>query len=255
MALFNCPQCGQPVSEKAKFCPHCGYAVPNSAYTNGEYKKCPECGAEYLSNTAYCPNCGCPPEHSAEAPAKKKMSPAAIIAIVLAALLLVGGTGYFAYAKISEKLYAVNFNNAASLMMDGGVEAERTCGLVHDVWGNAIFNKKDSATDKFTRPDGKFVKDFNDALANLYADDDYQQSTAFLRDNRNEVTALMRKLKNPPKKYEEAYEKISEIYDNYLKMLNMATNPTGTYSSYTDDFSAVDKELADQLTRIAIYMD
>jgi uncharacterized membrane protein YvbJ len=31
MALVNCPECGQQVSDKAAFCPHCGYpfkAVP-----------------------------------------------------------------------------------------------------------------------------------------------------------------------------------------------------------------------------------
>ena len=61
-----CTNCGQPLSDEAKFCPKCGKSI-DQVYTNqsqrrtvyeGELHKCPNCGEVFDSFTAKCPSCG-----------------------------------------------------------------------------------------------------------------------------------------------------------------------------------------------------
>ena len=51
MALINCKECGQMVSDAAKVCPHCGAPVIRDVF-------CPKCGTMVPENVRYCPACG-----------------------------------------------------------------------------------------------------------------------------------------------------------------------------------------------------
>lgn len=51
MALINCKECGQTISDAAKTCPHCGAPVIKDVY-------CPKCGRKVPENIMYCPDCG-----------------------------------------------------------------------------------------------------------------------------------------------------------------------------------------------------
>ena len=51
MALINCKDCGQQISDAARFCPHCGAPVVRDVY-------CPKCGTKVPENVKFCPNCG-----------------------------------------------------------------------------------------------------------------------------------------------------------------------------------------------------
>jgi len=59
MAMINCPECGQEISDKAKKCIHCGKAF---AEEKPETKVCSECGKEIPVDVTECPFCGCPIE-------------------------------------------------------------------------------------------------------------------------------------------------------------------------------------------------
>ena len=48
MALIQCPECGQEISDKATTCPHCGTPI----------FVCPECGHISVGNVKFCENCG-----------------------------------------------------------------------------------------------------------------------------------------------------------------------------------------------------
>lgn len=48
----KCPQCGQPVSQDAKFCMSCGANLMPAK------KKCPGCGTELDAGAKFCPECG-----------------------------------------------------------------------------------------------------------------------------------------------------------------------------------------------------
>ena len=57
MALFECPECGGKVSDKAIQCPHCGCPIDQP---QKQSKTCPECGQEVDTSVMVCPNCAFP---------------------------------------------------------------------------------------------------------------------------------------------------------------------------------------------------
>lgn len=53
MALFECEECGQMVSDKAEACPKCGCPIEKK-------NVCEECGERFRVYEKVCPKCGCP---------------------------------------------------------------------------------------------------------------------------------------------------------------------------------------------------
>jgi len=56
MGLFSdvCPECGNKVSKRARFCSKCGHGAPNGWF------KCPQCGKWMRSDAKYCSSCNHP---------------------------------------------------------------------------------------------------------------------------------------------------------------------------------------------------
>lgn len=42
MALISCPECGKMISDKAKFCPSCGYPIDTQPVTQLDFCKVPQ---------------------------------------------------------------------------------------------------------------------------------------------------------------------------------------------------------------------
>lgn len=61
MAMIQCPECGQEISDKAKKCIHCGRIFVEEKVIKEEII-CGECGAILSEMDEICPNCGCPVE-------------------------------------------------------------------------------------------------------------------------------------------------------------------------------------------------
>jgi rhomboid protease GluP len=55
MALINCYECGQMISDKAQNCPKCGCLVESSTE---QLLRCPECGHSVSKYASACQNCG-----------------------------------------------------------------------------------------------------------------------------------------------------------------------------------------------------
>ncbi|MBE5925883.1 MAG: zinc ribbon domain-containing protein [Lachnospiraceae bacterium] len=90
MAMINCPECGQEISDKAKDCIHCGKVLIEEVV---QKRFCSDCGKEVLLEDKECPHCGCPLENekiketvimkTKKGNAKKIIIPIAIIAIIV----------------------------------------------------------------------------------------------------------------------------------------------------------------------------
>lgn len=65
----------------------------------------------------------------------------------------------------------------------------------------------------------------------------------------------MKKLKNPPEKYKEAYEKMSKLYDSYIKLTNMVTDPNGSLQTYSDTFNETDTEVLNNYKALGVYLE
>ena len=274
MAMTTCQNCGEQISDKAKKCVHCGTVlIPE------EKKCCPDCGAELEEGMDTCPKCGCPIENTIETEKtpqqvevtgvkitkkSKKIIVIATIAVIAVAIITAIGVQTHkknvaakaaAKAQKQSEEYGTNLNMAAYSMLSGASDAE-TCGnLIKQVWYNAIYKKSDDKTDQYTKPNGYYVSDFNDALKNLFSDSSFSSQIADINDNKDTVNSLMKKLKNPPEEYQDAYESLSKFYDAYISLTNLATDPTGSLQTYSQSFNNADNETLNCYNALKMYLE
>ena len=203
MALVKCKYCGKDVSDKAKNCPHCGESLVETVLDSEETVTpptiCEECNTMIPQGAEVCPNCGCPVTEKAakevaqkvevtavNLQAKKSTKKHVIIALAIVAVLAI--TGVIGYSIHKENLakeaaqisadYAANMELISYTMLMGAIEAEDAGNLIKQVWYNAIFEERDPATDKYTRPSGYWVDDFNEAIDNLFSDKTFTSQIA-----------------------------------------------------------------------------
>ena len=119
----------------------------------------------------------------------------------------------------------------------------------------AAVKEKNDKTDKYTRPDGYFVSDFNEALGNLFADSTFSSKISDIEDNQDAVNMLMKELKNPPDEYKEAYDAISDLYNAYISLTNCATDPSGSLQTYSSTFNDADTNMLNAYKAMQLYID
>lgn len=270
--MIICPNCGEQVSDRAKKCVHCGTMLIQE-----EKRICAECGAQLEEGVTECPNCGCPVDdvsildgqdkpQKVEVTGVKVTKKVKIIIGIVVALVLVGGATIFGVNQYQKKKaaeeyaqrveeYADTLELDTYSMLSGASDAE-TCGnLIKQVWYNAIYEKKDDETDKYTRPKGYFVSDFNDALGNLFADESFSSKVSSIKDNRETVNGLMKNLKNPPDEYRDAYDAVSDLYDAYISLTNCAVDPSGSLQTYSSNFNDADTNTLNAYNAMKLYLD
>ena len=250
MALISCPNCKNPVSDKATVCPNCGYDGTGQSVDIQNKIKCEDCGNEFENNLASCPVCGCPATNPKKG--KKRIFVISVVVFVLLAICVLG-VNFARQVELAE--YSANMTEAAQTMLDGAAKAENVGNLVISVWSNAMYEKRDDKTDKYTMQNGRFVNDFNDALKNLFDDSEQNKIIMEIRDNQNKAANLMKALKNPPKKYDEAYSVLKNLYDNYVKLTNSAANPKGSLKTFSEDFDQYDTDTVNAFENMQLYLD
>lgn len=275
MAIIQCPNCRGQISDKARKCVHCG-----TVYISGKKELCAECGAELEDGAAMCFQCGCPVgvdsrmmsadfqqmgapgSNKANIETKRIIAAGVVIVVVLMAIVI--GILCHRAKKVVEEVnenmrfnqekeveeenagrsqeYAANLQLVTDTMLSGAVDAENCCNLIVEVWNNAIWEIEDDITDQYTRPNGHFVEDFNDALDNLFADSEFCLQIDNIIENQRTVNSIVGQLKNPPEEYKSAYESLSKCYDAYLTFTNLAISPTGSLNTFSEDFNDADTE-------------
>lgn len=157
--------------------------------------------------------------------------------------------------RIKSYEYYENAKNVTITMAEGATNAEKVGNTIISVWGNAIYKQKNETTDKFTMKNSKFVDDFNDALSNLYSDEEFNKTISDIQENRNDVMKIMRKLKNPPQKYNELYSVIKALYEDYSKITKFVIDSKGSYNSFSENFNTYDNELAETYEKALLCFD
>ncbi len=274
MAMITCPNCSEEISDKAKTCVHCGTVlIPE------EKRYCVDCGAELDEGASVCPKCGCPVEDMSITEAtpqqvevtgvrmtkksKKVIVIVVIIAAILAFLSIIGDQIYrqalaqkaAEEAQEMRQEYLANLNFAVISMLSGAGDAE-TCGnLIKSVWYNAIYEEEDDSTDEYTRPNGYFVSDFNDALSNLFSDESFSADISDIKSNRDTVQSWMKNLKYPPEEYKDAYEAVNDMYDAYIALTNLVINPSGNLQTFSNNFIDADNEVLNTYNSVKVYLE
>lgn len=275
MALINCSACGKQISDKAPKCPHCGCEQIPTQSTNNQYEViCTECGSAIPRNMDICPNCGCPLEAS-EIPQKVELTSVKLSSVsaktkslLVAFLSLVVLTSVIVFvvnhitakheaeeaARIRQE-YIDNLGVVSYAMLDGGADAEKAGNLIRKVWYNAIYKEYSSETDSYTRPNGYFVDDFNAALSNLFSDPDFSSLQSNIHLKQDIVTEGIKLLKNPTDEFQNAYNEVMAFYASFLNLTNLVLNPSGSYSTFSKNFSDATSEVLNHHNAMQMYLD
>ena len=150
--------------------------------------------------------------------------------------------------------YQDAYNQIVSDMLADGALLETNGNLIVKVWNNAIWNKQDEETDKYTMLDGVFVSDFNDALNKLFNDSDFSSSMADLYSNQQQIRIKMKNLTNPPKGFENAYSALVDMYEAYLVFSDMVINSNGSLESFSKEFSDADDDFIKNYRNADLYV-
>ena len=276
MALIQCKNCGKDVSDRAKVCPHCGTQLIEDEVTQPQPIICEECGAEIPQGADSCPNCGCPVpvdgEENTEAPQKveltsvkipkldqrkKKIVVGSIIGVIvlIAAISLIISQMRQATAAQLSADYSENISTVSAAILSSAIQTEEAGNLIHDVWYNCIFEENDPETNEYTRPNGYYLDDFNDALANLFSDETFSQQLSSIKNDQETVTDLMRKMSDPPEEFEDAYEALRELFDAYTEFTNLVISPSGNLQTFTSNFNDADSALLNCYNATSLYID
>lgn len=174
------------------------------------------------------------------------------ISIVSVFVIIVGSVlGIKMYQDKQIEKYYSNLQLINFTMLNGASQAESAGGLIHDVWYNTIYDKYDSTTYKYTNGE----TDFNDSLKNLFSDKDFSEKISSIKTNQETVDSLMKDLKNPPKKYEDAYRDLRSFYDSYVEFTNLVINPKGSLQSFTSNFNDADTKTVNGYETMQLYLD
>lgn len=238
MALISCPECSKEISDKVQSCPHCGYPMTiDSKEENISPQKVEVTDVKIKG---------------LDDKGKRK-----VVTIVVAVVLFFALYGII--KSIQSSAFIQNIALASDSMLDGAIKAEEAGGLLHDVWYNSIYEERDSTTNKYTTYDGSgygFYDDFNTALSNLYADEEFQSQITSIQINQMEVNDIMKKLTNVPEKHQIAYGVFMDLYDSYLSLTQIVVDSSGqSLTSFTDTFNSADTDFLKYYKQLGMYFE
>ncbi len=251
MALINCPNCNKEVSDKAKVCVECGYQLIDDVSTE-KMVNCPECGASTEGMEGICSNCGYP-LNTVEIKIDEKKKPKSIFKkkwfwVLSVFLMLIISAVSFLLSYIKAEIYYTDFTTAVNEIMVVSAEVEGVANQVSSVWHNAIFNPHNKDTEKFTGN----ANDFNEALANLFADEEFSGKVASIIEKNNTIDTYIAKLKNPPRKFDDAFDEFKDFYHNYSEYMNFVLSVKGSYETYTQEIYKKSETLMESFTELKL---
>lgn len=217
MALIKCPECEKDISDKVKSCPNCGYPME---IENNETQKVEISSVNIKMDKS-----------------KKNKIVKIVVLITVVVLVCIGGYSFIKSQNHKSRVeeYRSNILILTVDMIESGAEAEKLLSLTSKVWANAIYEDEDTETNKYTKPKGYFVSDFNTALKNLFTDNVVIDRVNSIESSQKSVAETMKKLNNPPEEYKSIYNTAMEMYTAYKSITDLAVNPQGSLQSFNDN--------------------
>ncbi|MGG3684855.1 hypothetical protein [Aeribacillus composti] len=169
---------------------------------------------------------------------KKRITILLILYFVLACAL--GWGGYNLYQQKKEKEaeeFGENLNFLVMNMLNTGADAEEMVNTYIDVWHDAIFN------DTFgVEVGGERYYDFDSAVTAQKSEFEQDGKIEELQKSLDKTERDLKKLKNPPDEYKEAYELAVDMYKSHKEFVEYAISPSGSLQSYSDDARKLSQE-------------
>ncbi len=256
-----CTNCGAPLGDDQAFCPKCG-----TPKVSAPKEFCTNCGAELQPGQDFCVQCGQrknvgPTTDAATVSAinafnanvtqaKKKSKTLPIIlgvvgVVVVIIGILLAGVIKEKRAEEAKEQYIKDMEEFIEFSLDATVNLEDIADTVVDYWYDCIWYDM-------------YGSDINRAIAAALDDCEYELDLAV--DNDTKMKKLYDKVKKVPSGLDEDDEEelqemcdlAKEVYAAYEDYYDFATDPSGSYNSftadkgtYTDNFLAPYEELYD----------
>lgn len=243
-----CDNCGNEIPDNSTFCPECGIPVANGVQQETVSNE----PADNVVNTMPLP----------EMPAEVKEKSKKPLIIVLA-LVIILGVGAFGAKAYMEKRIEAEESAYKEMMTDFGKDLE------DGIYNNTMFILDLDGVYKnwidLLRMLGANDSKSNSNYGNmLFTGGDGYDNTEFLNNYNNDVADLnseaqelsnnFAKLSDPPKKYEEIYNQIKLIYDEYVEYNRLAVDKTtvtsNSYNNFTDLFIKKTDDLVSKIDTI-----
>ena len=214
---------------------------------------CPTCGAPVEPGQEFCGNCGAQIGAAAGMPnaaiaqfnngIEKKKKKGKLLPILLAVGLVVAGIiGYVAYATIqAQKVenYIATAEVFREEILNSGAKMESIGNEIQKAWRSYVYD---------TRYNGRYYYSINSAVS---AAQSYMSSEITkVKSNHSYIISLYNQLSEVPGKDSYLIDirtAVRAAYNDYMDMYDCVMDPSGSYSSWTSEFSKVDSALADSI--------
>ena len=245
-----CVNCGNPLGNDQAFCTKCG--TPKAAAPKKNI--CGKCGNELQDGQEFCPKCGQKAGVAVDnslnaainqfnAGVEKKKKKSKVVPIVIAVVLAVAvAIGMFVSKTMSakkaeeiKKEYIQNVEEFLALSLDAGVNLEDISDTIVTYWHEHIYEDKHGSS-----IDTAILYALMDKSDELEQAEEYDSQ---MKDSYSEI-------KNVPKglaeedvdEIEELRDAAKDLYNIYTDFYSMATDPTGSYNTYSEDNNEITNE-------------
>lgn len=190
---------------------------------------------------------------------KEQKDKSTSILIALLILIIVAGLLFYGYKKYKEyeyeNEYQKNYDTAVYSMLHNTANGEDLLNELLDVWHNSIWQIEDNEIDIYTKDaNGNFYEDFNDALDVYYASEAFNDKYSEIVSNDNDIQAIVRKLNDPPKKFETAYEKFIDYYSWYSEFIDLAMNQNNmSYKEVSEQYDSLENEFKGIYSKVQMF--
>ena len=229
MAKRYCPNCGSLIADGSKYCVECGSSVSES-----EMSVSARSGRERKKG-------------------KGKKALIVILCIILVLITILASLYYIG----SKYIYSENFRNCIFSIMESAADVENAGNMVQKVWANSIYRTSDIETDKYTRADGglgDFYPEFDTASDALFSEGEFISTLQTIASQKNDITALMKQLSNPPSSFASDYNDLKEMYACYLEFADIVLNTSGSLESFSASFGSADENLLKAYYHFSVYI-
>lgn len=147
----------------------------------------------------------------------------------------------------ANKEYHDQLVEVSSKMYLNGLMSSIYCYDISQVWYNTIFEQSDSEYDMYTKRTSSygfsyFNSDFNTSIQKYLSLNSDKMDA--LKNEQEEIKEMVVKLQEKSnKKYQEAYDKMIELYGAFNNLVDQATSPSGTYRDYISKYNQYNEEL------------
>jgi hypothetical protein len=256
--MIYCSKCGHEMLDESLFCSKCGTKVE----TNDSDIKI-ELINEVDRNDITSIESISSKESSdliVEVPKKSNKKSLIITSVIILIICLGAGSWYYNYNKDQKEKreaalheqkkqnYENDLKTVVKEMLDLSGESESMINTYSKLWSDIIQSDYSSRVEI----DGKKIYDFNTGLQLQMKKFEADGSIQKLTDGKLSTSEKMKLLNDPLEEYKTSYEIAFQMYGSFNEYISLATNPSGSLTSFNAKTSELSSEIIKKISDFQI---